>query len=88
MLVITNLSIPVCDLGLLFVCTGLVMAAAFTILACLVCGWFVALLLFLLLDEDCNPGLGDCGRPLRLWLFVVLKMVNGGSRFVHWRLDY
>ena len=45
-------------------------------------------LLFLLLDEDCNPGWGDCGRPLQLWLFVLLKMVNGRLHFVHWRLDY
>ena len=41
-----------------------------------------------LLDEDCNPGWGDCGRPLRLLLLVLLKMVNVRLRFVHWRLDY
>ena len=33
-----------------------------------------------LLDEDCNPGCGDCGRPLWLLLGVFLpKMVNGHS---------
>ena len=56
---------------------------AFLVFVCL-----VASVLFLLLDEDCNPGWGDSGRPLWLLRFVLLKMVNGSLRFVHWRLDY
>ena len=43
---------------------------------------FVASVLFLCLDEDCNPGSGDCGRPLRLLPFVLLKMVNDYVLFV------
>ena len=69
-------------------CTGRPLASDFTIFGvfCFVC--FVALVLFFCLDEDCNPGWGDCGRPLRLLLLVLLKMVNGRLRFVHWRLDH
>ena len=43
---------------------------------------FVASCCFSCLDEDCNPGWGDCGRPLRLLLFVLLKMVNGYVLFI------
>ena len=38
------------------------------------------------LDEDCNPGRGDCGRPLRLF-----GNVEDGDKmiyFVFWRLGY
>ena len=71
-----------------FSCTVLVMASPFFLFwrFWFVC-WLVALVLFLLLDEDCNPGWGDCGRPLRL-LCDLLKMVNWRLHFVHWRLDY
>ena len=38
--------------------------------------WFCRLLALLLfavsrVDEDCNPGWGDCGRPLRLLVFLA-----------------
>ena len=38
------------------------------------------------LDEDCNPGGGDCGRPLRLFGYVE----NGDmvKYLVLWRLGY
>ena len=63
------------------------LASAFTILGVFGCVRFVASVLVLLLDEDRNPGCWDCGRPLWLLPFVLLKMVNG-LQFVHWRLDY
>ena len=38
------------------------------------------------LDEDCNPGGGDCGRPLRLFGYV-----EDGDKVIYivlWRLGY
>ena len=29
--------------------------------------WLLLLFVVSGLDEDCNPGWGDCGRPLRRW---------------------
>ena len=52
------------------------LASDFTIFGVFGCVCFVASVLLLCLDEDCNPGWGDCGRPLRRCLFVLLKMVN------------
>ena len=62
-------------------------ASAFTIFGVFGCVCFVASVLLLCLDEDCNPGWGDCGRLLRRFRFL-LKMVNWRLHFVHWRLDY
>ena len=45
----------------------------------------VVCVVFFCLDEDCNPGWGDCGRPLR-----HLGYVDGAIEeiFVQWRLDW
>ena len=84
----TDLMIAVCDLLCHTVCTVLASAFAFTVFGVFGCVCFVASVLLPLPDEDCNPGWGDCGRPLWRLRFVLLKMVNGRLRFVHWRLDY
>ena len=75
-LVNTGSMIAVYD-SLLPLCTGQPLASAFTIFGvfCFVC--FVALVLCLCLDEDCNPGWGDCGRPLRLCSVSLPLMVKG-----------
>ena len=58
--------IAVCD-SLLSLCTWLLLSPFFGVF-CLFA--LLLLVLFLCLDEDCNPGWGDCGRPLRLcWLY-------------------
>ena len=38
--------------------------------------WLVCFLLFVSLDEDCNPGWRDCGRPLR---FCVVCCTEDGE---------
>ena len=75
-LVNTGSMIAVCD-SLLSLCTGQPLASDFTIFGVFRFVCCVVSVLFLCLDEDCNPGWGDCGRPLRLLLVVLLKMVNG-----------
>ena len=62
-------------------------ASDFTIFGVSGCVCFVVSVLLLCLDEDCNPGWGDCGRPLRLLRFCFAED-GEWLRFVHWRLDY
>ena len=52
-------------------CTGQPRASDFTIFGVFCSCCCVVSVLFFCLDEDCNPGWGDCGRPLRLLLGVL-----------------
>ena len=72
-----------CAISLLSTCcTVKPPASAFTIFGVFCWVGLLLLLCLFCLDEDCNPGWGDCGRPLRRLRFVLLKMVNGYILFI------